>query len=110
MQISERESNGIKIVALDGRFDAQTAGSVDEALIGLLSAGTTKLLIDLSAVEYVSSAGLRVLLSTAKKLAGKGGKLVLCGLKPYVYEVFEVAGFTAIFQIAPESEAGLAGF
>ncbi len=110
MQISELEAGQVKVVALDGRFDAQSAGQVEEALKGAMAAGANKLLVDMGQVEYVSSAGLRVLLATSKRLAGQGGKLALCGLKPYVWEVFEVAGFTTIFQIHPDREAGLANF
>ncbi|KMY68011.1 hypothetical protein AAU61_09315 [Desulfocarbo indianensis] len=110
MEISQNQKNDVTVVALAGRFDAQSAGNAEETLKKVLEADGTKILIDMSQVEYISSAGLRVLLSTAKKLAGVSGKLVLCGLKPYVREVFEVAGFTSIFMILPDEAQGLQAF
>ncbi len=110
MDISQSQRDDVAVVALAGRFDAQSAGDAEEALKAVLEAGSRKILVDMAQVEYISSAGLRVLLSTAKKLSSAGGKLVLCGLKPYVHEVFEVAGFTAIFQILPDVDAGVQAF
>lgn len=110
MEIAERQQDDAKIVELQGRFDAQSAGDVEAKMGEVLAGGAQKLVVDMAGVEYVSSAGLRVLLSTAKKLGAGGGKLALCGLKPYVYEVFEVAGFTTIFQILPDADQALASF
>lgn len=110
MDISQSQKDDVTVVALAGRFDAQSAGNAEETLKAALEAGAKKILVDMDQVEYISSAGLRVLLSTAKKLAGVSGKLVLCGLKPYVREVFEVAGFTTIFMILPDVDEGVKAF
>jgi anti-sigma B factor antagonist len=110
MDISQSQKDEVTVVALAGRFDAQSAGSAEDALKTVMEAGTKKILVDMDLVEYISSAGLRVLLSTAKKLTGMSGKLVLCGLKPYVREVFEVAGFTTIFMILPDVDEGVKAF
>lgn len=107
MEITERQEGEVQVLGLNGRFDAQSAGSVEESLKAQIEGGAKKILVDMSGVEYVSSAGLRVLLSSAKRTAAQGGSLVLCGLKSYVWEVFEVAGFTTIFQIFPDTEEGL---
>jgi len=110
MDISRSQQDDVTVVSLGGRFDAQSAGEVDQSLEGILAEGCPKLLVDMSGVDYISSAGLRVLLSTAKKQSAAGGKLILCGLKPYVQEVFEVAGFTTIFQIEPDMATALQSF
>lgn len=110
MNIEVNLQDDITTVSLSGRFDAQSAGDVDAKLIEVLGGGVQKLIIEMLEVEYVSSAGLRVLLSTAKKLSAAGGQLALCGLKPYVFEVFEVAGFTTIFQIFPDADEARASF
>ena len=110
MEITSREEQSVTVVALSGRFDAQSAAQVDAALQATLQGGSGKLLVDMTKVDYVSSAGLRVLLSAAKKSGSLGGRLVLCGLQPYVLEVFEVAGFTSIFQILPDTAQALASF
>jgi anti-sigma B factor antagonist len=110
MEISTSMQQEITVVALAGRFDAQSSGQVDLSLQSRFQDGVKKLVVDMARVEYVSSAGLRVLLSAAKKSNAQGGRLVLCGLQPYVLEVFEVAGFTSIFQITPDASAALASF
>jgi len=110
MEISTSKQGEVSVVALAGRFDAQSAGQVDLSLQSSLQQGGQKLLVDMNRVEYVSSAGLRVLLAAAKKSSSLGGRLVLCGLQPYVLEVFEVAGFTSIFQIAPDAASALQSF
>jgi anti-sigma B factor antagonist len=110
MDISQSQKDDVTVVALAGRFDAQSAGDAEDTLKAALEADAKKILVDMDEVEYISSAGLRVLLSTAKKLAGVSGKLVLCGLKPYVREVFEVAGFTTIFMILPDVDEGVKAF
>ena len=62
--------------------------------------------MNLAGLEYVSSAGLRVLLVTAKKLSRQNGKIVLCGLQDTVREVLTISGFLSIFQVAAdEAEA-----
>ncbi len=99
MQISRKEEKGIHIFSLDGRFDAHSAGNVEEELNRAISKGARKLLIDLDSVEYISSAGLRVLLAVAKGLKKEDGAIKLCCLRPYVKEVFDIAGFTQIFKI-----------
>ena len=110
MDISQSQKDDVSVVGLAGRFDAQSAGEVEDHFKTALDGGAKNILVDMAEVEYISSAGLRVLLSTAKKLTGLNGKLVLCGLKPYVREVFEVAGFTTIFMILPDVDQGLKAF
>ena len=110
MEISKSAQQDVRMVALAGRFDAQSAPQVDAALQQTLQEGAGKLLVDMARVDYISSAGLRVLLATAKKVSASGGQLKLCGLQPYVLEVFEVAGFTSIFQITPDAGQALAAF
>jgi anti-sigma B factor antagonist len=88
------------------RFDAYTANEVDSALRELIMTGTKKIICDFSQTDYVASAGLRVLLSAAKSLHNSGGGIVLFSMKPQVYEVFEISGFTQIFKIfASKKEA-----
>ena len=110
MEVNLSRQGEVEVVALNGRFDAQSASDADKALAGLLDGTSRNILIDMEGVEYISSAGLRVLLASAKKSGATGGKLVLSGLRPYVREVFEVAGFSTIFNIQPDQAAALASF
>lgn len=110
MQISRKEEKGIHIFSLDGRFDAHSAGDVEKELNLTISKGARKLLVDMDGVEYISSAGLRVLLAVAKKLKKEEGEIKICCLKPYVKEVFDIAGFTQIFKIYDTAEEAIREF
>ena len=99
MEIREERSEGALVVAPVGRVDSNTAGELERRLLSRLAAGERQLVIDLADVEYISSAGLRVLLLALNKLKAAGGRLALCSMGQSVREVFELAGFTAIFII-----------
>ncbi len=101
-----RTIGGVKVAAIVPRFDAYTSKDVEATLSDLIQGGANKLLCNFSGTEYIASAGLRVLLSLAKSMQRSKGQMAICSLKPYVYEVFETAGFTQIFPIyASEEEA-----
>ncbi len=110
MQIKRKEEKGIQIFSLDGRFDAHSAGDVEKELNLTISKGAGKLLLDMDSVEYISSAGLRVLLTVAKKLKKEEGEIKICSLKPYVKEVFDIAGFTQIFKIHDTTDEAIQAF
>ncbi|OGV54431.1 MAG: hypothetical protein A2017_03910 [Lentisphaerae bacterium GWF2_44_16] len=99
MKIIQNEENGIVNLSISGRLDAVSAVEADREFNSVLDSGKTKLLIDLGELEYISSAGLRVLLVVAKRIQQKGGKVVLCKLAENVKEVFEISGFSSIFKI-----------
>lgn len=105
MQISTRTSNDIHIVAVTGSLDSTTSPEAQKSLDAVV-AGAKKVLLDFSQLDYISSAGLRVLLGAAKQLRASGGKLGMFGLNQSVREVFEISGFASILSIYPsEAEA-----
>ena len=94
----EKKLDGTKLtVALEGRLDTMTAPELDKVFHESLD-GITELTVDLAALEYVSSAGLRVLLS-AQKVMNKQGEMVVKNVNEQIMEVFEVTGFTDILTI-----------
>jgi len=107
MKIGEERRDGALIVAPSGRVDSVSSSELERALVGHLGAGESRVVVDLAQVEYISSAGLRVLLMTAKKLKDADGRLVLCAMPESVRLVFELAGFVPIFAIEPTREAAL---
>jgi len=109
MKITQKQEGEVYVFSLDGRFDAHSAGDVENKLNLALSQGALKLLIDMNGTEYISSAGLRVLLAVAKKLK-KEGQAKVCCLQPYVKEVFDIAGFTQIFKIYDTCQEGIDSF
>lgn len=108
MDISQEEHNGIKIVKLKGRLDASTAGKLEEALSAYNEQENLKVLVDCEELDYISSAGLRVLLASAKEFKKHDGKIVLAKLNPNVKQVFEISGFTSIFPIYENKEKAIA--
>ena len=107
LEIRQEESGTVRVLVLDGRLDTETAADLELTLQDLLGAGERHFLLELTRIGYVSSAGLRVLLSLAKQLDGGKGSLRLCGLSPAVRQVFDVAGFTKLFAIFPNRDAAL---
>lgn len=104
-----KNSDGILTVAMVPRFDAYSAKEVEAFLQGEVSSGTKKIICDFSNTEYISSAGLRVLLAVAKALKKAGGTIALCSLSSPVREVFETAGFTPLFPIYEDEKEARAG-
>jgi len=99
MEINLRKENNVLIVTLKGRLDAVTAPDFDKKLESLLSEGEKALIINFSELEYISSAGLRSILASAKQLKANDGRMLLAELKGPVKEVFEISGFYSIFKI-----------
>lgn len=109
MEISTRARNDVTVIALAGSLDSNTSPQAQQALDGLLAGGGKKLVIDFSALDYISSAGLRVLLGTAKKLKSAGGELRLFGLNETVKEVFQISGFSTILTVKASEDQAVAG-
>lgn len=95
------------IITLKGRLDSATAGGFEKSLLPLLQEGGGTLLMDFSGLEFISSAGLRVILIAAKRMRQSHGKLLLCCLQDHVRDVFEISGFLKILDVIGSREAGL---
>lgn len=107
MDIREEQLDGAWLVAASGRIDSNSASELEAVLPARVQEHAATIM-DLSDVAYVSSAGLRVFLKGVKAAKANGHKLALTGLSSAVHEVFEISGFTAIFTIAADVDAGLA--
>ena len=97
MDIRKELTENRRDVAVSGRLDTTTAPELDAALREALP-GVKELVLDFSALDYISSAGLRVLLS-AQKTMSKQGSMKLTGVNESVMEVFEITGFSGILTI-----------
>jgi anti-anti-sigma factor len=107
MDINNRVENGVLIVTIEGRLDAANAPVAEGEIKKALEGEQNRLLFDLSELEYLSSGGLRVILGAAKEIRRRDGKVALAALKDYVYEIFEVSGFTAMIPIKDTVEEGI---
>ena len=108
MDLTEEAAADVTIVAIAGRLDSRTAPRLGDRLSELLRSGEPHLLIETSAMRYISSAGLRALLVAAKGAAEKGGGLAVCGMTPPIRRVIELAGLHEIFQMHASREEALA--
>jgi anti-anti-sigma factor len=95
---TSKEGNGT-VVQLQGKVDATSAPSVEQALVGVIDQGEKRLVLDCAGLDFISSAGLRSLLLAVKKMKAAGGGISLAALQPNVKEVFDISGFSALFTI-----------
>ena len=102
MNIETRELKHVSVVTVSGRVDSATAPDLQKALQVLLDAEHNQIVLELKDVDYMSSAGLRVLVSTQKAAKKNGGALRLAQLSTRVEEVFELAGLAPVFEIYPD--------
>jgi anti-anti-sigma factor len=112
MEISTRSVGNALVVALEGQLDAYWAGETERELWSQLDQGYHWLVIDLAALTYLSSGGLRSLLRVHRRLADLGGKLALAAPQPYVRNVLDISGLThaiSIYDTVPEALAAVAG-
>ena len=107
MEIRTENIDNITIVSLKGRLDINTHGQLEAELNALAGKGQAKVLIDFKELEYISSAGLRVLLSAAKQFKKINGSIALAALAPTVRQVFEISGFNSIFPLYSTREEAL---
>ncbi len=107
MEILEKKSGDTSVIMLSGRLDAYSANDVERKLDSLINAAQVRLVINLEKLEYISSSGLRVFLAALKKVRKQQGDLKLAGLKPFIKEIFDIAGFTQLFNMFDTEEAAI---
>jgi anti-sigma B factor antagonist len=107
MEITTSKFDRFSVVNPFGKIDAFNAPQLEESLNDLLNRGEKNVIIDFSGVSYISSAGLRVLLVTAKRLHSDG-QFALCQLKREVLEIIEMVGFTKIINLYDDLESAKA--
>ena len=110
MKIETRESQGIQIVSFEGNLDTNTSPEAESKINEFIDAGKQKLLVNFEQLNFISSAGLRVLLATVKKLNVSGGDLRICSLNATVQEVFDISGFVTILSVKSTEEEALSSF
>ncbi len=110
MEVNEKEQDGVIILELKGRLDSNTSDGFGEKLLNLIQAGENRLVLDLGGVDYISSAGLRVIIKSVKELKRNDGQLHLCSMKDYIREIFDLSGIATILPIHPTLEESLRAF
>ena len=107
MDIAEIRESGVAVVAPAGRIDSTTSPQLEQRLVALVAGGERRVVVDFSRVEYISSAGLRVMLALAKRLKDSRGALALCAMGDPVRQVFDLAGFMPLFAVEASRDAAV---
>lgn len=107
MSLSSEKIGEVLVVSASGQINSANAAEVESGLLAYVNQGEHLCALDLSGLDYISSAGLRVVLMLAKSLKQKSGQLVLCALQPQVHEVFDISGFLAILTVVDNREAAV---
>ncbi len=107
MEITSRQEKQAMVVSVTGRIDATTSPELETKLQELTTGDMNKLVLNLSELEYISSAGLRVILTMAKKLKAAQGEILIAGLQGSVKQVFEISGFYSILKIFDDEDTAI---
>jgi anti-sigma B factor antagonist len=110
MEVSTQNFKRVDLVTVSGRVDSSSAPDLDEALKNLTNEGRSNLVLDLSQVDYMSSAGLRSLVSTLRDCKRRGGDVRLATPSARVSDVLNLAGLDSIFQIYTSTTEAVGSF
>lgn len=108
MDLNEEQAGDVTVLQVKGRIDSTTAPALGERLTAILGSAESRVVVELSRLDYISSAGFRILLLAGKRADQTGGKLVLCGLPGKVRQLFDLGGFLDLFAIVPTRDEGIA--
>ena len=97
--------NGIHLIRLSGRLDIIGTGEIETKFAAFCSGNNSRVIVDLSEVDFLASIGIRLLTLTAKSLASRGGKMVLLNPNPDVQDVLEITGIPAIIPVYSHFES-----
>jgi anti-sigma B factor antagonist len=111
MEITTKEFKHCYMVSVSGRVDSSTASQFSQAIDALTGKGIYKLVIDMEALEYMSSAGFRALLAAQRNCKRYNrGEVILASVPTRIREALELAGFTELFKIFPEPLEAVGSF
>lgn len=111
MELQTHDLANVRVIQVAGRIDSTNFAQFQDALLPQLSAcrgETQKVVLDLSGIPYMSSAGLRVLMNAFKQCQQQQGAIVCAALQPVVQEVFRISRFDLVFQVFPTVAESLA--
>lgn len=111
VKMKQEQKGDVLILRLTGRLDAVTSPLIEQQVGDLISEKDTfYLLMDFSGVSYLSSAGMRMLLATTKKIKAVGGKFILCNVADSVLHVLEMSEFDTVIELASDEAQALSMF
>ncbi len=108
--VARSREGDLSVLSLNGYLDAHTAPQFEKAIQEEFDAGRIRIIVDCAHLTYISSAGLGVFMSFIEDIRAAGGDIKLCSLVDTVYQVFEILGFPALFDILPDRPAAVQRF
>jgi anti-anti-sigma factor len=108
MDLKEEQVEGVSVLQVNGRLDSTTSRDLGERLSAVLGNAKASAVVDFHQLEYISSAGFRILLLAAKRADEAGSRFVLCGVACKVRQLFDLGGFLDLFTIVESREEGIA--
>lgn len=106
VELKSKQSGSVLVITIKGKLDSVTTPNVEKQIFDLINQGNVKVILNLGAVTYISSSGMRMLFSTQTKVVGLLGKIIMCSVSPEVFEALKIAGFEHVLEYAAsESEA-----
>ncbi len=110
VEVTELQKGEVLVLGLKGRLDAITSQNAEKKIFDHIATGKYKLLIIFAGVDYLSSAGMRLLLRTTKKLKTVSGKLIVCAVTSNVMDVLKMSGFDHVIEISNTEDDALGRF
>lgn len=107
LSVAADDVEEVTVLAPAGRVDSSNAKAFESQVLQKIQDGRTRLVMDFAELDYISSAGLRVVLIAGKKVKASGGVLALCGLSPTIRDVFEISGFISLFPVSETREEAI---
>lgn len=104
IEINHKKQGNVTTILIKGRLDAISSPKAEKYVFDLINGGHIHILFDFSEVSYLSSAGMRTLLSTTKKLRSLSGKLVVCTVKDSVMDILKMSGFDHVLELVKNEE------
>lgn len=110
VDVKEEKKGDILILRMRGRLDAVSSPATERKVFECINNGQSKLILDFSGISYLSSAGMRMLLSTTKKLKSLSGRLVVSSVSPNVMDVLKMSGFDHVLDLSSTEDEALRKF
>ena len=107
MNITQKSNNDITILELSGRLDTKTSPDLETMVLEIIDNEQVRLLMDFSDLDYINSTGLRILVMAFQRLSRTGGQLAICGVKDYIFEIFDISGYNKLFPLFPDQNKAL---
>lgn len=108
MNLAIEKVGEVLVVSPEGQINSGNAAGIEADLLSHVEKGEHRFVLDMSNLNYISSAGLRVVLVLAKRLKQSAGALALCAMQPHVREVFDISGFLAILTVVDTRQEAVA--